>query len=234
MSSINKISEQTELLLEKQRETLDYCENMFDGFFELINEKIEKAEQEHDAPLLERLNNINSMVEHREEELNNQITEDISFLEEQLDAIEQVKALGDEEKAEELTSLMLEGKESEIPDTDKFKEDIEEEAIEVKSGFSAMIDDMKAALEEGSVEELEAFLQEEEDRAEKEDDDEDEDEESCGSSCSGCGEKEMCGKDLFKGLEEKEDFDDKDDKEKCDCDDKDCDCDDDGGDCNCG
>jgi|SaaInlLV_10m_DNA_2_1039722.scaffolds.fasta_scaffold00006_96 hypothetical protein len=223
MSRIDQLCEQTEFLLQKQQEILNMYGYEFEKFSQLLDDEIAKAEQVNDGEKLEHLQNIYSKAEAREEDLKSEVAEDIVFLEEQLDALNQVKALEDEKKQEELVTLMLEEQEAgELSDTQEFKAAVEEEAKEANQEFKSLIEDLNSALVEGRIDEIESFLEDQ-----LEDSDENEDEESCGSSCSGCGEKEMCGREIFEGLEEKEDFDkdNESDKEKCNCDDDDCNCD---------
>ena len=206
MDKINTIAEQTEYLIEKQKEVLHSFQENFKGLNALLKESQEKAEQAKSGPELESFQNVFSILSEQEEIFAAQFEEDITFLNEQLGAIKEIQNISDPERKKELTEELLE-KDYEPVETARFKADVEQEAEEAKVGFEKMVADLKASYEEEGIAGLEAFLvaQAEACRAECEEDCEEDckDSECCGgtepdckSQCSGCS-----GSNIFEGLE---------------------------------
>jgi hypothetical protein len=195
MEKIKVISEQTEFLLEKQKEVLGFFQEQYGTLKALLETEQEKAEQTKAGPELASFQNVAALLDRQQDELVAQFEEDISFLKEQYNAIKQVMEIEDEQKKAELTDALID-KEHKIIETEQFKKDVDEESEESKKNFSMMIEDVKATLIEEGIQGLEALI---EAHIAEQKSGEDEDEcgtESC-SSCNGCD-----GTNIFGGLEE--------------------------------
>ncbi len=210
---LNAVEEQTKLLLEKQLEAKKYCDESFSDLLSLIDQKVQETdEQEDDYKSLVR---IHDLISKQYSYFSSDVEDDIQFLKEQVKAIESIKAIDDDKKAEELFNSILE-EDEELLETSEFKKNLEEDAVESKKGFISIMEDIKGSLQEGTLQELEAVLntmaqEHRENELEGgqdifEDDDDDDPCDSCSSDCP--SKDEDCGEDIFSGL-----FDD-DDKKK--------------------
>lgn len=196
MLKIEPLIEQTAFLLEKQKEMQRDCSQIFKDFLETIDLKIKATKLAEDARHLEK---IYSIVTTQAEGFEKEAQEDIAFLTEQHKMLTQIQAMGDKEKAAEVLRMAVEDME-EIEDTEEFKKNVDEDLQVSKRNLLVMIDDLKAALAEGSAEEvagvLDAWLAEQ-DACGCGDDCTCDD--SCGeddqkefNSCCGCKSKECC------------------------------------------
>ncbi|MBU1008024.1 hypothetical protein KKA53_03025 [Candidatus Dependentiae bacterium] len=203
MSKLQAIVEQTELLLKKQKEVMDFYKNEFVSLYSLLESEQEKAEKKKSGEDLTSFQNVYHMLSQYEKDAIEYIKEEIEFLEEQLRLFDEVKKLPDEDKQEEIVATMLEGAD-ELVETERFEADIEAEVEEVKAEYRAKIDDIKSALIEDGVKELEVLLEAYIAAQEAEEDDEDEEDELCcggsESDCSSC--ESCCGINIFEGLED--------------------------------
>ena len=224
MARIDQLLEQTAFLLEEQKGMQSFYEKTFAMLYQLIDDSVAKSEAEHAGDSLDRLDNIRVMVKEQEEEILEQLADDVLFLEEQIAGLKQVCEMDDTTKVDEIASEMI-GDQKELQSFDIFKGEIEEEIKAAQDSFGSVVDDMKAALEEGSLEELEAFLKEQREAAQKEREEMEKEEECGDSDCSSC--KTSCGSNIFKGLDEDGPKDFNDDDEDFDDDDFDDDDDDD-------
>ena len=204
MAKIDILAEQTNFLFEKQKETLEFFKNEIESLEELVREEKEKIDTVSDECSLESFKHVEVLLGKEKAKTLNKIEKDVKFLEEQLEAIKEIQAMDDEKKADELCDMMLED-EKELPDTKKFKENVEEESEEAKQGFQNVSDDIKSILSESGIIELEAVL---EARLTGEDETEikevsnslkNKDEKSKSEPCSSCSE---CN--IFEGLEEED------------------------------
>ncbi len=226
MEDLNKLSEQTQFLLDKQHEVQGFCKSSFKKVYDVLTEKIEEAEKASNSEDLDSLKNIKEIVEDQEQEVVEQLNEDVEFLEEQLQAIKDVIETADEERAKELAKLILEDPKK-VPDMKTFKDDVIEEAKEALESFKTLTDDLVHAIKEDDIQEVEKTLlaqiaEQEEDEDYEEDDEhaicESEDcpggEDCCDTKLDcGCGEDDACcSKEIISLLDEMSDKDDKDDK----------------------
>jgi len=199
MSRIETLAEQTEFLLEKQKEVLAFFKSEFELLYEMLGTEQEKAEAVKAGAELASFQNVRSMLEVHEQQSIKDLEEDVAFLKEQFSAIKQVKEIPDEHQQDELIDMMLE-KGQELAETNRFKADIEGEAEQAKSGFHSMIDDIKIVLCEDGIKELEMIL--EAHAASQDEKEEVEDDECCGSEISDCSCCTGCvGKNIFEGFE---------------------------------
>jgi len=196
MSKMDILAEQTEFLLQKQKEVQECFESELKSLRDFIEVEQEKAEAKTDVSEdksedeVKSFKNVSKMIEDYEKECIEVFDQDVEFLTEQMAAIEQISKMEDEKAAEELTGMLLEDG-YEMEETGKFKEDVEEETEAAKEGFIGMVEDVKATLVEAGVKELEMLLQAH--KADRE-----EDPEGCESSC-GKEEGSSCcpGCDIF-------------------------------------
>jgi len=207
---ITKLIDQTAFLLEKQRDSKKYCSEQFEEFLDLVEEEISSLDPVMEKDKVEKLKAIAVIVREQLLKFDKEINEDITFLEEQLGAIQEIKANKDPVAAAKLLKILMNGEE--VPDTKKFKEEVEAEAYTSKESFVSILNDLKAVLQEGGLDELLVYLQdlneneseEEEEEFEinfdsEEDDEsedccEDEDSDCCGEASATHKDKKCCGK----------------------------------------
>lgn len=206
MAKIDILSEQTEFLLEKQKEVLEVFKSEFASLYELLEAEQAKAEQSKSGEELMSFQKVFTLLSNHEKESVTDLEEDVEFLKEQVAAINKIKQLEDEKQADELVGMMLE-EGYELEESKSFKADVEQEAEEAKEGFRSMIKDIKATLVEEGVGDLEKLLEahkaaceDAECKAQECADEECKDEECCGSSCHTCP-----GCNIFEGLESETD-----------------------------
>ena len=210
---LNAVEEQTKLLLDKQLEAKKYCDESFSDLLSLIDQKVQEADEQADD--YKSLIRIHDLISKQYSSFGADVEDDIQFLKEQLKAVQSIKAVKDDKKAEELFNSILE-EDEELLETSEFSKNLEEEAAESKKGFISIMEDIKNSLLEGNLEELEAVLntmmkeQKEKEQGEGQDIFEDDEccDDDCDSCCSNCPSKdEDCGADIFSGLfdDDKED-----------------------------
>jgi hypothetical protein len=199
MEKIKVIAEQTEFLLGKQKEVLGFFQEQYDSLKTLLESELEEAEKTKAGPELTSFQNVATMLSQQQDELVAQFEEDISFLQEQYNAIQQIMAVEDEQKRAELTDMLVD-KDHKILETEQFKTDVTGEAEESKKNFSLMIEDIKATLVEDGVKELEALLEAHMNEQASGEESECSTDECSAEECSAC---EGCeGVNIFEGLEE--------------------------------
>lgn len=204
---LETLIEQTDFLLEKQKEAQAEFEQIFAELANNVEEQLKaKNLSTQDS---KSLNNIQTIIQDHTGKVAEQMQEDIDFLTEQLTALKHVASIPDAAKAKELLNMMIDENE-EILETEEFKENVNQESTLSRQNLASIISDLKDALKEGKTHDVELFL--EALQSEEESDDEGECDESdchcCASKCN--SQKDSSGVDIFKGI----------------CDD-DCDCDDD-------
>lgn len=208
MSKLQTIVEQTELLLQKQKEVMVFYKGEFLSLYNLLEEEKRKAEQAKAGAELTSFQNVYYMLSQYEKDAMEYIKEEIEFLEEQLALFDEVKKVPDKAKQEEIIATMIDESED-LSDTKAFTAEIEQEVAQVKAAYQARIDDIKQMLIEEGVKELEMMLeaymaaQKANEQAEEDEEDEIEEELSCEASeidCSSCPSK--CGTNIFEDLEE--------------------------------
>jgi len=201
VSRLQTVIEQTSFLLESQKEALAECSSMFEGLLQSLKARVgEFPMGSADAEALER---IAVLVEAQAARISEDATIDIEFLTEQLDALTKVAALNNPAQAQALLAMIID-EDTEVTDTETFKEEVTAESESSKQSLLAMINDIKDAINEGSAEEVAEYLEsilaiEEDENLEENEaccDDEECADEECGDSeegacCSGGG----CGSD---------------------------------------
>jgi hypothetical protein len=195
MEKIKVIAEQTEFLLGKQKEVLKFFQEQYDTLKTLLETEQEKAEQIKAGPELASFQNVSALLAQQQDELVAQFEEDISFLQEQYNAIKQVMEIEDEQKRAELTDMLID-KDHKVLEIKQFKDEVDQEAEESKKNFSTMIEDVKATLLEEGIQGLEVLLEAHIAEQKSGESESECSTESC-SSCNGCE-----GANIFEGLEE--------------------------------
>lgn len=204
---LNIVFEQTEFLLAKQKELVKFVEKIYTNLLGLIELEINKNTKD-----LEDLKAIHANISGHYNNLSADIKEDISFIEEQLAAIAQVKNIQDSAKAEELLNMIVD-KDDTLVETQEFKKQVEQDLGNSFKELEHMSQDLSNAIQEGKAKEVRLMLEAVESHEHDLEcgccDDESCDEDckdsccdttSC-SSCSGCSGKET---DIFEFFKEDE------------------------------
>ncbi len=205
MNKLQTLIEQTSFLLDHQKQALADCEGMFGDLLATVNTQAAKTNPDTDEG--EAINRIAAVLQTQSDRLLEDASHDVTFLTEQLEALNKIAAIADQTKRTEMLSMLIDDAE-EIKDTAEFKQVVVDESAASKESLVAMLSDIKDAINEGSIEEVAEYLEsvfgedsedddlccddEECDCDEDEDgccDDEDEDGASCSSGGCGCKEE---------------------------------------------
>lgn len=190
MNQIERLEEQTELLLNSQKESKINCDEIFEKLLAKVEEILKKSpEGSKEIKQLEELQN--SVAEHYEL-FSSEINDDIEFIEEQLSAIRSVKSEGNKEHIDEMVSELMEGEE--MLEDEEFKRMLSEESAVAKQSLSEVINDIIAALDEGNIDDVAAYFAESKSMVEEDDeccDKPAKKDECCGGKYD-CGSKCVC------------------------------------------
>jgi hypothetical protein len=215
---LNSLIEQTSFLLERQKELHAKTSTVFNTLLSVVENKLKTIDTTARKQDADDLMAITGYVSDHKAKSDEQIKDDIDFLAEQLTALNQIKAVNDDAKMEELLNMII-AKDEKIPDTAAFKKMIADETVNNFRDLDLMLSDMKSAIEEDDIHEIKLLLE-----AIKDQENSAKDEHGCGSECSSCS---SCkgGADVFDpfpaGNNPKVVHEDK-SEEDCDC--KDCGC----------
>jgi hypothetical protein len=207
---VETLIEQTEFLLEKQKEAQKECVEIFNGLLKVVEKKRQQVKDEEEVAALDQ---VRDLISNQVEAISEETQVDIDFLAEQLDALKNIQKIKDPAKMKEMLALLID-EEEEIKETSAFKKDVAEEASVSRQNLLTLVTDLKDAITEGSAKDvalyLESILEAEEGEAgEDEDDaccdecweDDNDSKKSCGSSCSDCkacpGARKMTIEDVF-------------------------------------
>lgn len=157
MLKLEIIAEQTLFLLEKHKQTRDYCDDLFSDLQGVVSTKLAQLKSEGKAEDAEKVGHVATFVDATKKEYGQAMSEDIEFLEGQMQTVKSVLDAGDSAKSEEFAALLLE--DEELNETEAFKKEIEQEAVESMASFSAITEDIKHALLEDNIDELMAYLE---------------------------------------------------------------------------
>lgn len=152
---VQKMLDQTSFLVEKQNELFKFVS---DTYTDILNNLDVKIKEESVEAVISDLNAIKENISNHYKDLSEQITEDIGFLGEQLEAISQIKDMEDKDKAEELLNMLVE-KEEELIDTEEFKKQISEDFILSTKELKMMHEDLLNSLKENNIQELKLMLE---------------------------------------------------------------------------
>ena len=121
---INLLNEQLSFLLTKNRELKAAQQNYFDSILPIIEAKLKNTE--NNAKTTADLKEIQEILEKDKTLSMEEFDEDLSFLQEQIEALNQVKTVEDPKRAEAILNMMFEAA-LELPENAKFQEKITED-----------------------------------------------------------------------------------------------------------
>ncbi len=189
---LNVVVEQTDFLLGKQKELYKFIEKVYTDILNLLASKIS---EQNDQDILNDLEALNKKISDHYNDISSDIKEDISFLEEQVNAIVQVKDVADDAKAEELLNMII-SKDDVLVEMDKFKQQVEQDLGNSMRELEHMSEDLINAISEGKVKDLRLMLEAvESHEKDLEDNSSQECDVSSCSSCSGCQSEDSSDKD---------------------------------------
>ena len=123
-NKLNILIEQTSFLLEKQQGLLGQINDTFKSLISIIDEKLNSIDKEDGEQKFQDLRDINSNILGHKKRIIDEISDDIKFLKEQLSAVEKIKSIEDNDKAEELLNMIVD-KDEKLQEMGKFKEEVE-------------------------------------------------------------------------------------------------------------
>lgn len=185
MSRIQTLIDQTSFLLDCQKEALAECNRVFEDLLAVVNARAAKTTNgTQDAETISR---IAGLIRTQADGLMEEATVDIEFLTEQLETLKKIAVVENPAQAKELLNMIFDENE-ELKDTATFKQEVLDEASSSKQSLLAMVNDLKDAVNEGSIEEVAAYLESVvgEDADEDLEDDEDEEEGCCDGDDDDC------------------------------------------------
>lgn len=208
MSKLETLLEQTSFLLEKQKEVKHETHRIFSELLAFVEQHLRKNAPGSDTAQI--LQKIHDLLSGHAQRLADEAQEDVRHLQENLEALLQIKEMSDPEKADELLASFMEDDYDDLPDVASFKKDVIDELSHSKSSLLAMVEDVKEAIKEGEAEEIALLLEaiaaeheaegNDEDDHEEDDVEEDDDFGGCGScssgGCKSCTLGSHGGKDL--------------------------------------
>jgi hypothetical protein len=196
---VETLIEQTNFLLDQQRDALRSTEDLFSDFVKHVQAKSQQKGLSKEDVI--SLNNISKMLAEKLSSITEDMITDTEFLEKQLESLKAIATLKDAAQAQTMLDMIFD-KDEELLSTAEFKATISEDAEIAKQDLAAVISDLKEALNENNIRDVELLLEtmgsEGEIEIEFEDDEEDGEDEcdSCKDSCC-----QSMGKktDIFKG-----------------------------------
>lgn len=197
---LETLIEQTDFLIEKQKEAQVESEKIFDGLLNEVEEKLNSANIS--AEDKKTLDLICTMIKEHTEKVVSQMQDDVDFLNEQLKMLKHIASVSDQAKSKELLGMMIDDSE-ELLETEEFKENLIQDSTNSKQSLIAIIDDLTSALKENKFKDVALFLEalcSEEVTDEDDGEDDDSEDDDCGCCESKCNKKSKCcsGVDIFK------------------------------------
>ncbi len=208
MSRLVKLIEQTAYLLSKQYESQTQLEKLFADVLSFIEKSAETKPEAHKDRLME----VYELLSKRAETMNHYSQEDIDFLKDQIKALEAIQQVRDPKIAAEMLEALVD-EDEEVLETAEFKQQLDEELDQSRQVLSAVMEDIKEAVDRNDIKETEILIEsmleaddmdDEDDEDDEDDDNEDEDEDEdnnrrsskkkggCGDCSGGCGPKGGC------------------------------------------
>ena len=154
--TLKALIEQSNMLLDKQIEAKRESIQLFSDFLSLLDSEKREVSDAKDKVI--KFATIKEIISKQAKQFDEEISQDIVFLQDQIKALGDIVEEENKEKQTELIEMILDGEE--VVDTLKFKKDLEEDSVKAKESFEAVINDLKEALLEGSLDDLLAYLQE--------------------------------------------------------------------------
>jgi hypothetical protein len=153
-ADVERLQEQAQFLVESQKSAQAECLKEFDDFKKLIKARLSSATIDE----RESLNEIHRLIDEHEKMFSSEIEEDVTFLNEQIKALKVLHSEKNEAKLKDQLDLLMEGEP--VQEMAAFKKEVTEELRQTKQEFIAVLDDLKAALKEGEIEDLLVYLRE--------------------------------------------------------------------------
>ena len=178
MSRLDTIIEQTVFLIEKQKEAQRDCSLFFHDLLQTAQKKCDATAIGHEDR--EGMEYVCDLISEQAERISEDAQIEIDYLEEQLEALQSIKSLKDPKREEEMLGELLDA-EAEVKDTKEFIKEVTDESLNARHNLAIVINDMKAALSEGNVDELVTYLE----TILEADEEEGEECENC-EDCKGC------------------------------------------------
>ena len=155
VANVEVLLEQTEFLLEKQIEAKDKCTEMIKDIVSFIKKEIENTTE--NAEKKEALKKIHSLLNDFIQKITDVSDSDISFLREQNKVLKDIGKIEDPNKASEVLNLIVDPKEKFV-ETNQFKKNILDDMKACEVELTNIFDDIKAAIKENNLMEIEYML----------------------------------------------------------------------------
>ena len=190
MSRLEQLLEQTTFLLDLQKKAQVETTATFTELLSFMESKIKELSDESKTTL----EGVHDTLSGHAQQFTNDVKEDIEFLEEQVEAINEIKKIEDPEKMQDMLKSIIEDEE-ELPDTDGFKKSVIAEYTVSKKSLVDIIDEIKELISSGDFDRvkllIEAFAGEDE-----------EFDIECDEECEEC--PSSCGENIFEHVHEQD------------------------------
>ena len=195
---LNMLTDKLSFVLGKNKELRVAQQNYFDSILPIIDKKL-KDKQLSEKTIAD-LKEIQSILQKDRTLSLDEFDQDLKFLQEQLDALNQIKTIEDPKKAETILNMMFEGDFEETgSDKAEFQEKISADFELAITNLNLLLEELKESIEDEDLTEIKLLLQTNLEEAE-------EDMEECGccSDCDECDHEQDCqeGLELFKEVSE--------------------------------
>lgn len=198
LSLLPSLQEQAAFFKQQSLELVSFCEEEYGRFLAVVDAQSDKTE---DAEMLESLEEVYSFAADRLESLQEMMASEIAGIEDWQKMLDRVAQTGDTALWADVAQEMLEDGDFKENAHD-FKAWAIEEMVSLKRGVTDVLDDWKAAIEEGNAADLARFIEAIDEMEEEESDgetccDDEECEDSCEEEASCCDEDEeegCCGR----------------------------------------
>lgn len=150
VSKIALLIEQTMFLIAVEKQAFLAVKAKMSALLSTIQEKIAQYKDQESKETLESIsNNVQIQLKEMEEDMQ----EDVSFLETQLQTMQEISKVEDPERREALSDMVL-AEAGELLSMIDFKKQVEDQSTSAQEEFFSMIEDMENAIQEGKEEEL--------------------------------------------------------------------------------
>jgi hypothetical protein len=189
MQKIDLLSEQINFLIQNHEESLEECNKEFEALMIAVEASIASKSGGQEAS--DGAETVRDVLSQKIGQMCDEFEEDIESMREQRLMVEEALKLPVGDKRDEMIKTILEDA-GELEDLEKFKKLVLEDKEESKKGFLFMIGDIKSALDEGGIEELEILFEAMElDQAKDREQDDELDgccggKDDCTNECGGC------------------------------------------------
>lgn len=156
MSKLQQLSKQIDFLVDVQQDSLSECIQEFGSLMAFVEQYSNKH---RDNPhIIGGINTIRQTLADNYNKMVKEYEEDLNYLKNQKEVIDVVKALPEDARREEITSLILE-EVGELENNDEFIERVQQSNRLARNSFLQLIAEVKEALCEGDIEELASVCQ---------------------------------------------------------------------------